>query len=181
MGENPRFWVAFSILLATLALATFMTVFLTIQAHAEIEPQRPLQVIDIQNDGGGSVMTYYKNYKRLSDEGAIIRYRGMCASSCTLVLLKEFTGIKACAADAGAFFAFHKPFILQDGKVVRTKSAARGARKLWSMWLKSLPDGLHRYLQKAKVPSAAEGDEPNTMLFLPANLLLPKCPTVAAQ
>ncbi len=35
MGENSRFWVAFSILLSALALCAVMSVLLTVQAHAE--------------------------------------------------------------------------------------------------------------------------------------------------
>jgi hypothetical protein len=179
VGEHPRFWVAFSILLLAFALFTIMSVWMTIQAHADPAPSRP--VVNITDDPGGSVMEYYDKYRSYSQSGTEIHFHGMCASACTLVFLKEFTGIKACADD-GAIFGFHKPFQEINGKVIRTKSAVRDTRKLWDVWLRALPDPLRKYLQRVHVPSAAEGDEQNTMLILPGSALLPKCPmTVAAQ
>jgi hypothetical protein len=179
VGENPRFWVAFSILLFAFALFTIMSVWMTVQAHAEPIPAPP--IVNITDDPGGSVMEYYDKYRSYSQAGTEIHFHGMCASACTLVFLKEFTGIKACADD-GAIFGFHKPFQEINGKVIRTKSAVRDTRKLWDVWLRALPDPLRKYLQRVHVPSAAEGDEQNTMLILPGSALLPKCPmTVAAQ
>ncbi len=177
-GETPRFWVAFGILLAALALCTVMLVTLTIRAHAEPKPSRP--VVNITDDPGGSVMEYYKKYAALNVAGTEIHFHGMCASSCTLIFLKEFTNIRACADD-GAIFGFHKPFQERDGKVVRTKSAVRDTRKVWAMWLQALPDPLRKYLQRVRVPSAAEGDEPNVMLILPASVLMPRCPVEVAS
>lgn len=177
-GEHPRFWVAFGLLLAALALAMFMSVFLTVRAHAEPAPS----VIHITDDPGGSVAVYYRKYKALSDAGAEIHFHGMCASACSMVLFTEFTGIKACADD-GAVFGFHKPFQMKaNGTVLRTKAAKKETRVVWRLWLSGLPAGLRKYLELVRVPSAADGDEANTMLLLPAKLLLPKCPmTVAAQ
>jgi len=140
-----------------------------------------MQVVRITDDPGGSVGEYYRKYKALSDAGTEIHFHGMCASACTMVFFKEFTGIKACA-DEGTIFAFHKPFDQKDGKVRRSKSATREIRKLWVAWLEELPDPLRQYLKRARVPSAAEGDEQNTLLLLPGYLLMPKCPvSVAAQ
>lgn len=180
MGENPRFWVAFSILLATLALATFMTVFLTIQAHAATEPAPSRPVVHITDDPGGNVALYFQKYQALNAAGAEIHFHGICASACGMVLFQRFTNLKACA-DEGAIFGFHKPFTQQNGKVDRTKSARRATRKLWDMWLKELPAGLRAYLTKVRVPSAAEGDETNVMLILPASLLLPPCKNTVAS
>ena len=177
MGEHPRFWVAFCIMLLALALSMVMSVYLVTAAHAEPGPQ----VINITNDPGGNVGEYYRKYQSLSDAGTEIHFHGMCASACTMVLFTEFTGIKACA-DEGAIFAFHKPFAQKGGKVIRSKTAIREARKIWTAWLKALPDRLRLYLQSVRVPSATDGDESNSLLLLPASLLLPKCPmTVAAQ
>lgn len=126
-------------------------------------------------------MTYYQKYQSLNAAGAEIHFHGGCYSSCTLIFLKEFTNIRACADD-GAIFGFHKPFQERDGKVVRTKSAVRDTRKLWAAWLQALPDPLRKYLQRVHVPSATEGDETNVMLILPGSVLLPRCPvSVAAQ
>lgn len=148
-------------------------------APADPAPSRP--IVNITDDPGGSVMEYYDKYRSYSQAGTEIHFHGMCASACTLVFLKEFTGIKACADD-GAIFGFHKPFQEINGKVIRTKSAVRDTRKLWDIWLRALPDPLRKYLQRVHVPSAAEGDEQNTMLVLPGSVLLPRCPvSVAAQ
>jgi len=174
-----RFVVWFCVLLLAVALFAIMSVTMVIRAHAGPAPAPP--VVHITDDAGGSVSVYYRKYQALSEAGAEIHFHGMCASACTMVLFKEFTGIRACA-DEGTVFAFHKPFAMQNGKVMRSKSAVRETRKIWVLWLKELPDPLRRYLQMVRVPSAAEGDEQNTLLLLPANLLLPKCPmTVAAQ
>ena len=180
MGENPRFWIAFGTLLAALALAMFMSVFLTIRAHAEPTPARP--IVHITDDPGGSIADYYRKYEALSNAGTEIHFHGICASACTMFLFTSFTGIRACA-DEGATFAFHKPFAMKpDGKVMRTKAAIRASRKIWAAWLKELPNPLRKYLSLVRVPSAAEGDEMNTLLLIPGSLLLPKCPmTVAAQ
>ncbi|RTL72361.1 MAG: hypothetical protein EKK41_05055 [Hyphomicrobiales bacterium] len=179
MGENSRFWVAFSILLLAFALFTIMSVWMTIQAHAEPLPSPP--IVHITDDPGGNVGVYYQKYAALDAAGAEVHFHGMCASACGIVLFQRFTHIRACADD-GAIFGFHKPFQERDGKVVRTKSAVRDTRKLWAMWLRALPDPLRKYLQRVRVPSAAEGDEQNVMLILPGSLLLPKCPmTIAAQ
>jgi hypothetical protein len=178
-GETPRFWVAFGILLAALALCAVMLVTLTIRAHAEPLPAPP--VVYITDDPGGSVVEYYKKYQALNAAGAEVHFHGLCASACGIVLFQEFTAIRACA-DEGAIFGFHKPFQERDGKVIRTKSAVRDTRKLWAAWLQALPDRLRAYLQRVHVPSATEGDEQNTMLILPGSLLLPRCPmTVASQ
>jgi hypothetical protein len=176
-GEHPRFWVAFGIMLLALALSMVMLVYMVTAAHADTGPQ----IINIQDDPGGNVGEYYRKYQSLSNAGTEIHFHGMCGSACTMVLFTEFTGIKACA-DESAIFAFHKPFAEKDGKVIRSRTAAREARKVWTMWLEELPHPLRRYLQSVHVPSAAEGDEQNTLLLLPASILLPKCPvTVAAQ
>jgi hypothetical protein len=120
------------------------------------------------------VVEYYKKYQALNTAGAEIHFHGLCASACGIVLFSEFTAIKACA-DEGAIFGFHKPFQEINGKVMRTKRAVRETRKLWAAWLAALPDRLHAYLQHVRVPSAAEGDEQNTMLVVPARFLLPRC------
>lgn len=139
-GEHPRFWVAFSMLLVALALAMFMSVFLTVRAHAEPAPQ----VVHITDDPGGGVAVYYRKYQALSNARTEIHFHGMCASACTMVLFTEFTGIKACAAE-GAIFGFHKPFAMKpDGKVMRSKSAIRAARKIWTAWLQELPNPLRK-------------------------------------
>jgi hypothetical protein len=181
VGEHPRFLVAFGLLLLALAMSAVVLVCLTIRAHAATEPMQAAPVVHITDDPGGNVAVYYKKYEALSAAGAELHFHGLCASACTMVLFTEFIGIKACA-DEGAIFGFHKPFAQQNGKVMRTKRAVRETRKLWAAWLEELPNPLRHYLQNARVPSAAEGDEQNTMLMLPASLLLPKCPmTVASQ
>jgi hypothetical protein len=178
-GETPRFWVAFGILLAALALCAVMLVTLTISAHAEPLPAPP--VVHITDDPGGSVVEYYKKYQALNTAGAEIHFHGLCASACGIVLFSEFTAIKACA-DEGAIFGFHKPFQEVEGKINRTKRAVRETRKLWAAWLAELPLPLRHYLQTVRVPSAAEGDEPNVLLLVPGSALMPKCPlTVAGE
>lgn len=153
-------------------------------AAAPAAPSAPAlsaPVVHITDDPGGSVSEYYKRYKSYSDAGTEIHFHGVCYSACTIIFFKEFTGIRACADD-GAIFGFHKPFEEHDGKVVRTKAAVRDTRKLWGAWLQELPDPLRKYLTRVRVPSAAEGDETNVMLILPASILLPRCPVeVAAQ
>jgi len=165
-------------ILAALALS----LALIAPVNAAVDPHAgSMQVIHITDDPGGSVGGYYQKYKALSDAGAEIHFHGMCASACTMVLFVEFTGIKACA-DEGAIFAFHKPFSEKEGKVARSKRAVKETRKIWAMWLEELPPQLRKYLKSVHVPSATEGDEQNTLLLIPANLLLPKCPlTVADQ
>lgn len=170
-GEHPRFWLAFGILLLSFAFATIMSVYMVTAAHAET---RPLQVIHITDDPGGSVGEYYRKYKALSDAGAEIHFHGICASACSMVLFTEFTGIRACA-DEGAIFAFHKPFTQDNGKVRRSKTARRETREIWKAWLAALPEPLRKYLQRVHVPSATEGDEPNVLLLIPATALLPLC------
>jgi hypothetical protein len=146
-------------------------------AAAPATPSAPAPsapVVHITDDPGGSVMVYYKKYAALNAAGAEIHFHGMCASSCTLLFLKEFNNLRVCADD-GAIFGFHKPFQEHDGKVVRTKAAVRDTRKLWGAWVQALPDKLRIYLTSVRVPSAAEGDEMNTLLLIPGNLLLPRC------
>jgi len=152
------------------------------QAIPAPQPATPSSpVVHITDDPGGNVAEYYRKYKSLSEAGTEIHFHGGCFSACTMVLFREFTGIKACA-DEGTIFGFHKPFALQNGKVMRSKAARRAARKIWVAWLKELSAPLQNYLRKARVPSATEGDETNVMLILPASLLLPHCSnTVAAQ
>jgi hypothetical protein len=166
-----RLWIP--IIICTLVLGIAI-------AHASPEPAPAPSVIHITDDPGGNVAEYYRKYQALSNAGAEIHFHGICASACTLIFLKEFTNIRACADD-GAIFGFHKPFQEHDGKVVRTKSAIRDTRKLWDVWLRALPDPLRKYLQRVHVPSATEGDEQNTMLILPGSVLLPRCPVSEAS
>jgi hypothetical protein len=178
-GESRAFWVWLCVLILAACLFAVMSVTMVIRAHAEPAPSRP--VVNITNDPGGSVGEYYRKYQALSDAGTDVHIHGICASACSLLLFTRFTGIRACA-DEGAIFGFHKPFEQHDGKVMRSKRAVRETRKLWVAWLAELPLPLKHYLENVRVPSAAEGDEQNTMLILPASLLLPKCAmTVAAQ
>lgn len=152
-------------------------------AHAATEPHQSTPVVHITDDPGGNVAEYYRKYQAYSRAGAEVHFHGMCASACTFVLFTEFAGIKACA-DPGTIFGFHKPFQMKpDGKtIIRTKAAAKQSREVWDMQLESLPPGLRKYLRSVRVPSPTAGDETNTMLIIPAELLLPKCPmTVAAQ
>jgi hypothetical protein len=167
-----RLWIP--IIICTLVLGIAI-------AHASPEPGPSPSVIHITDDPGGNVAEYYRKYQALSNAGTEIHFHGICASACTMVLFTEFTGIKACA-DEGTIFAFHKPFAEKDGKIMRSKKAVRETRKLWTMWLDELPQPLRQYLSNVHVPSAAEGDEQNTLLLLPGNALLPRCPvSVAAQ
>ena len=148
---------------------------------ASLPPSQSGPVVHITDDPGGNIGEYYRKYEALNAAGAEIHFHGLCASACTIVLFKTFTNIKACA-DEGTLFGFHKPFEEKNGEPVRTKSAVRVTRKLWAEWLEMLSDPLRTYLKKAHVPSAAEGDEQNTMLVMPASWLLPRCPvSVAAQ
>ena len=171
-GETPRFWVAFGVLLAALALCAVMLVTLTIRAHAEPMPTPP--VLHITDDHGGNVSEYYRKYQGLSNAGTEIHFHGICASACTMVLFTEFTGIRACA-DEGAIFAFHKPFQQINGKVIRTKAARRKTRRLWGLWLEELSPPLRKYLASVRVPSATEGDEMNVLLLIPGSALMPRC------
>lgn len=69
-------------------------------AYAAVDPNAGSpKIIDIQDSPGGNVAEFYENYQKLSKEGVTIRLHGYCASACTLILLREFTGIKACAVD----------------------------------------------------------------------------------
>jgi hypothetical protein len=164
-------------ILAALALS----LALITPANAAVDPHAgSLQVVHITDDPGGSVGIYYQKYKALSDAGTEIHFHGVCMSACTMVLFTSFTGIRACA-DEGAIFGFHKPFSDKEGKIDRSKKAAKETRKLWSMWLEELPPPLRKYLKSVHVPSAAEGDESNTLLLIPANLLLPHCPITEAS
>lgn len=178
MGESRAFWVWFCVLILAACLFAFMSVTMAIQAHAEVGP---LQIVRITDDPGGSVGDYYRKYKAYSDAGTEIHFHGICASACTMVLFKEFTGIKACA-DEGVVFAFHKPFgTSPDGSILRSKAEIKASRIIWKMWLASLPDGLHRYLQRSHVPSVYEGAEQNTLLLIPGKYLMPKCPVEVAS
>jgi hypothetical protein len=179
MGETPRFWVAFGILLSALALSAVMLVILTINAHAATEPAQA--IVDINNSPGGNLKEFYQNYKKLSDEHTVVRLHGYCASACTLLLLREFTGIKACAADERAIFAFHKPFTFDaHHNIVKTKTAARVSRAMWAEMLADFPYDVYNLLKDARIPSASEGADPSDLFVVPAFFFVPKC-EVAAQ
>lgn len=178
MDENPRFWVVFSILCAAIALCAVMSLYMVTAAHASTGPVAP-QIIDVQDDPGGNVLKYYKNYQELSKQGAIIRLHGFCASACALVLLREYTGIKACAADERAFFAFHKPFAFDKSKkILKTKAAIRVSRAMWAEMLADFPYDVYNLLKDARIPSASEGDSPNDLFVVPAIFFVPKCGAV---
>ncbi len=146
-------------------------------ANAAIDPGESLpHIIDLQNDPGGNVAEYYNNFKKLSKQGTIVRLHGYCASACTLVLLREYTGIKACAADENAIFAFHKPFMFDTHhKIVKTKKTIKETRALWEQMLVSFPYDVYQVLKDARIPSATEGDSPNDLFTVPAFFFVPKC------
>lgn len=171
MGERPGFWIAFFTLLAALSLGVVMLVCTVIGAHASTGPQ----VIDIQDDPGGNVGEYYKRYNGISKAGAVVRIHGYCASACTLILLREFTGIKACAVDEQVVFAFHKPFEIHGNKIVKSKKLIRTTRAIWADMLAHFPYDVYRLLKDARIPSATEGDSPDDMFVVPAIFFLPKC------
>lgn len=178
MGEHPRFWVAFGIMILTFALCTIMSVYMVTAAHAAVDPQAGSapQIIDIQDNPGGNVMEFYQNYQKLSKAGAIIRLHGYCASACTLILMREFTGIKACAADDRAVFAFHKPFAFDKRhNIVKTKASIRISRQMWASMLANFPYDVWNLLKDARIPSASEGDGENDVFVVPAIFFVPRC------
>lgn len=176
MGENPRFWVVFSLWFAAIAVGCVMLLYHVTAAHAATEPTPTVpQVIDIQNDPGGDMMERYKAYQEISKEGTVIRLHGYCASACTLVLLREFTGIKACAT-TDAIFAFHKPYMLDKRqKIVKTKKAIRDTRAVWAQWMAHFPYDVYNLLKDARIPSVTEGDSQNDMFIVPAIFFVPAC------
>lgn len=172
--ETFRFWCWFSVLCIACAFAGVSSVFLTIgPANAATDPAPPI-VYDVKDDPGGSVLVYYEVYKRLSDRGATVRIRGYCASACTLVLLREYTGIKACAYE-DAMLAFHKPYQMDGEKVVRTEEAIQSSRELWTDMLVNFPYDVFNILKNARIPSPAEGADKSDMFVVPAIFFLPKC------
>lgn len=169
--RNPVYWLAGLIVLACLFI-------ITAPAHAAVDPHSGStpQVIDIQDSPGGNVAEFYTNYQKLSQEGAVIRLHGYCASACTLVLLREFTGIKACAADPDVVFAFHKPFALdKHHHPVKTKASVRVARAMWAAMLAAMPYDVYMLLKDARIPSASEGDSENDVFVVPAIFFIPRC------
>ncbi len=169
-GESRAFWVWLCVLVTAFALFTVMSVTMTIRAHAA-----PV-VIDIQDDPGGSVKQYYEKYQELSREGTVIRIHGYCASACTLILLREMTGIKACAVDDKALFAFHKPFAFdRKHKIIKSKAAIQASRQIWATMLASFPYDVYTLLKDARIPSASEGDAQDDMFVVPAIFFVPKC------
>ena len=165
-------------------LALVATLIYSHPAHAAVDPRAGSspQVIDIQDSPGGNVAEFYTNYQKLSKEGAVIRLHGYCASACTLVLLREFTGIKACAVDQDVVFAFHKPFALdKHHHPVKTKASVRVAREMWAAMLAAMPYDVYMLLKDARIPSASEGDSENDVFVVPAIFFLPRCSNEAAK
>lgn len=179
--ETFRFLAWFSVLCIAAALSAVMAVFITINpATAATDPATAPKVYDVQDDPGGNVGEYYQGYQKLSKEGATIRFHGVCASACTMVLFREFTGIKACA-DEDAIFAFHKPFQKDDsGKAIQTDDVIQAAREVWTLWLVSFPYDVFNVLKDAPIPSPSEGDSMSDMFVVPAIFFVPQC-EVAAQ
>jgi len=180
-GERPSFWVSIGVMLLALSCLVVMFVYSITAAHAAIDPaETSPRIIDIQNDPGGNVAEYYNNFKKLSEAGTIVRLHGYCASACTLVLLREYTGIKACAADENAIFAFHKPYMFDKrGKIVHTKASIRTARAMWAEMLAHFPYDVWNLLKDARIPSASEGDSQDDLFTVPVIFFLPKCAQVA--
>lgn len=144
--------------------------------HPDVPQTPPVQVIDIQDSPGGNVAEFYNHFAELSKQGAIIRLHGYCASACTLILLREFTGIKACAVDQDVVFAFHKPYGFdKHHKVLKTKASVRVARAMWAAMLAAMPYDVYTLLKDARIPSASEGDSENDVFVVPAIFFLPKC------
>lgn len=165
-------------ILAALALSIALVapVNAAVDPHAGSSPQ----IIDIQDSPGGNVKEFYDHFAELSKQGAIIRLHGYCASACTLVLLREFTGIKACAADANAVFAFHKPFAFDKRhNILKTKTAIKISRMMWASMLANFPYDVYQLLKDARIPSASEGDSENDVFVVPVIFFVPKCAEAA--
>ncbi len=188
-GESRACWIwltvmviaaslmAIGLVCRTIALHPDAMGFIVTPAEAAVDPHASTpQVIDIDNDGGGNVMKYYEHYKELSNQGVTIRIHGYCASACTMILFREYTGIKACVADPDAVFAFHKPYAFDKShSILKTKTAVRISRELWAMMLVSMPYDAYRLLKDARIPSATEGDSPDDVFVVPAIFFVPRC------
>lgn len=162
-----KLWLAL-----TAALIYSAPVYAAVDPHEGSTPQ----VIDLKDDPGGNVKTYYEHFSELSRQGAIIRLHGYCASACTLVLLRELTGIKACAAEPDAVFAFHKPYAFDKRqRILKTKAAIRISRAMWAAMLAAMPYDVWNLLKDARIPSSSEGDSPNDVFVVPAIFFLPRC------
>lgn len=160
------------------AIALSLALIYSAPAYASVDPHAGSspQIIDIQDSPGGNVKEFYDHFAELSKQGAIIRLHGYCASACTLVLLREFTGIKACAVDADVVFAFHKPYGFdKHHNILKTKASVRVARQMWASMLASFPYDVYQLLKDARIPSASEGDSENDVFVVPAIFFVPKC------
>lgn len=191
MGLNWRAAVWLSVLGIAAALIVVGLVCRTIALHpdaagfisivtpaeAAVDPHAPTPpIIDIQDNPGGNVKEFYDHFAELSKQGAIVRLHGYCASSCTLILLREFTGIKACAVDDKALFAFHKPFAFDKRhNILKTKASVRVSRQIWASMLANFPYDVYRLLKDARIPSATEGDPPDDLFVVPAIFFVPRC------
>lgn len=172
-----------SAFIAGMAVGALILLYIN-TAKAAVDPHAGStpQVIDVQDDPGGNVKAYYEHYAELSKEGAIVRLRGYCASACSLILLREFTGIKACAVDQDVVFAFHKPFALdKHHHPVKTKASVRVARAMWAAMLAAMPYDVYMLLKDARIPSASEGDSENDVFVVPAIFFLPRCSNEASK
>jgi len=173
--RSPVFWLSSLVVLVCLFIVTA-------PAHAAVDPHAGSspQIIDIQNNPGGDVKEFYEHFSELSKQGAIIRLHGYCASACTLLLLREFTGIKACAADDQAVFAFHKPFAFDKRhNILKTKTAIKISRMMWASMLANFPYDVYQLLKDARIPSASEGDSENDVFVVPVIFFVPKCAEAA--
>lgn len=73
----------------------------------------PEKFITIENDGGGNVGDFIKFYGYLQKSGIKVHIKGVCASSCTLVLAM---GDQACL-ESDAALGFHAVFDIKTSKI----------------------------------------------------------------
>lgn len=86
-----------------LALAVAATLFHGASA-AQAQHNRRTAVYDVANDRGGSIVEYARRVAALKRQDRLVRFRGNCASACTLFLSLPRNNV---CIEPGTTFLFH--------------------------------------------------------------------------
>ena len=150
-----------------LALVTILGVGVY-NTKAEPLTPAPIQRILVKEDTGGRLDWYMKSLDMIKKAGLGVRFDGMCASACTMIVSEQFN-LDVCVTE-NAKLGIHHPFLMSsDGEISYSIPSIAQANQIWSeVFYKKYPEWLRKFIDANNgAPDVYLGAKTSDMLEVP--------------
>lgn len=137
--------------------------------HVRAEPiSTPIQRVVVKDDPGGRLDQYLQSLVLIKKAGLGVKFDGMCASACTLIVNTELS-LDVCITQ-NAKLGIHHPFLMSsDGDIAYSIPAIAQANQVWSeVFYKKYPEWLRKFIDTNNgAPDVYLGAAPSDLLEVP--------------